>query len=274
MVETGGVIFDIDHFASHDGPGIRSVVYLKGCPLRCLWCHSPESLKKEPEPVYIKSKCRSCTTCEGENCLYEARRVCGKYIAVSELVDELLPQKTFFDSSGGGVTFSGGEPLFQPEFLTALLHELRKENIHTLIETSMLCAPGIIKDIYSLIDTFFCDIKIMDTEKHKQCTGHRNDMILSNIKLLADLKKHKNIVIRVPLVPGCTDTAENIADIFNFARNTGLYEINLLPYNESAPAKYEWISKSYPLGNMKRQSTQYLNELLSIAPKELKVTII
>jgi len=114
--DSGGIIFDIDHFASHDGPGIRSVVYLKGCFLRCLWCHSPESLKKEPEPVFIKANCKSCDECKRENCSYEAYKICGRYVTVSGLTDELLPQRTFFDSSKGGVTLSGGEPFFQPEF--------------------------------------------------------------------------------------------------------------------------------------------------------------
>jgi len=274
MAEVGGVVFDIDHFAVHDGPGIRSVVYFKGCPLRCLWCHSPESLKKEPEPVYIKSKCKSCTECAGENCPFEARKICGRYITASELINELLPQRTFYESSGGGVTISGGEPLFQPEFAIAVLHKLRSENIHTIIETTMMCDPGVINEIAALTDMFYCDVKIIDAAKHKQYTGHDNNIILSNIKLLANLKGHSSIVIRIPLIPGYTDTQEDISEIYRFAQDASLSDINLLPYNPSAPAKYEWLSKTYPLGNLARQNIQQLDDLLSAAPKGLNVKII
>jgi len=274
MAEVGGVVFDIDHFAVHDGPGIRSVVYFKGCPLRCLWCHSPESLKKEPEPVYIKSKCKSCTECAREDCPFEARKICGRYIIASELINELLPQRTFYESSGGGVTISGGDPLFQPEFAIALLHKLRSKNIHTIIETTMMCDPGVINEIAALTDMFFCDVKIINNIKHKQYTGHNNDIILTNIKMLAKLKKRSGIILRVPLIPGHTDTPENISDIYSFAKDTGLTDIDLLPYNPSAPAKYEWLSINYPLGILERQNPQYLSELLLSAHTDLNVRVI
>jgi len=274
MKEPGGVIFDIDHFASHDGPGIRTIVYFKGCPMRCLWCHSPESLKKEPEPVYIRSKCKSCVDCADIGCIYEAKRTCGSYITASRLVDEIVPQKVFFDSSGGGVTLSGGEPLFQPEFLAALLRSLKDENIHTIVETTMFCEPGTIKEIYPLVDVFFCDLKIIEPTKHKQYTGQDNNLILSNIKLLVELKGQNNIILRVPLIPGFTDTPENITAIFKFAKDTGLSDINLLPYNPSASAKYEWLSMEYPPGTLERQSPQFLHSLLGLAPQDINVAVI
>jgi len=274
VTEPGGVIFDIDHFAVHDGPGIRSVVYFKGCPLRCIWCHSPESLAREPEPVYIKAKCKSCTTCSGAKCIYEAQRICGRHVSMQDIIDELLPQRAFFESSGGGVTLSGGEPLFQPEFIAALLRKLHAEGIHTIIETSMMCDPGIIRDIYQYVNIFYCDMKVIDPIKHKQYTGCDNSMIISNIELLAKLKNKTDIVIRIPLIPDYTDAASDVSEIYQFARELGLSNIHLLPYNPSAPAKYEWLSMTYPPRTHQKQSYQYLSELKSIAPAGLNITII
>ena len=274
MPESGGVIFDIDHFAVHDGPGIRCVVYFKGCPLRCIWCHSPQSLAREPELVYIKVKCNSCTACAGEKCIYGARRICGKHVSVQDIIDELLPQRAFFESSGGGATFSGGEPLYQPEFIAALLRKLHAEEIHTIIETSMMCDPGIIQDIYPFVSAFYCDVKIIDPDKHKQYTGHNNKTIISNIELLSKLKTQTDIVLRVPLIPGYTDAADDVSEIYRFAQELGILDVHLLPYNPSAPVKYEWLSLTYPLGTCERQSSQYLNDLQDIAPAGINVTII
>ena len=274
MPGTGGIIFDIDHFAVHDGPGIRSVVYFKGCPMRCLWCHSPESIKKEPESIFIKEKCISCNICAGDKCLHGARKTCGCFVSEQDLLDELLPQCAFFESSGGGVTFSGGEPLMQPEFIAILLQKLQEVGIHTIIETSMMCDRSIIQDIYPFVDEFYCDVKIIDSEKHKRYTGCDNKIILSNIELLAEEKNRQGITLRIPLIPGHTDASDDIAEIFRFAQNLDLSDIHLLPYNPSAPAKYEWLSMIYKPGKLERQDTQYLNELLSIAPADLNVTII
>jgi len=272
--EVTGIIFDIDHFAVHDGPGIRSVIYFKGCPLRCLWCHSPESLERRPEPVYIKEKCKSCISCAGEGCPYGAQSICGRTVSVNEIVDEILSQRTFFVSSGGGVTFSGGEPLFQPEFITAILRKLHKEGIHTITETSMMCDADVIKDIYEFTDTFYCDVKMIDPVKHKLYTGHDNITILSNIKMLSKLRDRQGIVLRIPLIPGYTDAADDIAKVYRFAGEAGLSEIHLLPYNPSAPAKYEWLSIEYKPGIMERQSSEYLDALITAAPAGLNIKII
>jgi len=262
----GGIIFDVDHFAGDDGPGIRSVVYFKGCPLRCVWCHSPESQSAEPESIFIKSNCNSCYVCADEGCINGAQRTCGYYVSVRDLLDEILPQRAFFDSSGGGVTLSGGEPLIQQNFITELLQELQKEKIHTIIETSLMCDPEVIRSIYPLVDTFYCDVKVIDPDKHKRYTGYTNDVILSNIELLSRLKGQTGIVLRVPLIPDHTDSSDDITEIYKFAVKLGISNVHLLPYNPSAPAKYEWLKKKYPLGVLERQSTHHLNELISIAP--------
>ena len=262
MSKMTGIIFDIDHFAVNDGKGIRTAIYFKGCPLRCLWCHSPESQSNEIETIH-----------NTENHQTKAKKTIGRYITVSDLINEILPQKVFFDNSGGGVTITGGEPLMQPEFLIKLFEALRNENIHTIIETSMMCDPNIIKSLHSLADVFYCDIKIVNPAKHKEFTGTDNFVIMQNIRALARYRRNKNIVLRVPLIPGYTDSTQDIEKIIRFAKDIGLTDIHLLPYNPTAPAKYEWFNMKYPLGELKRQSDEYLNTLLSLAPADINVII-
>ncbi len=274
MPELTGLIFDIDNFAVHDGPGIRSVVYFKGCPLRCAWCHSPESQKVEPELIHLKSKCLNCPICAGKNCANGAYRVCGRYVTVSNLLKELLPQKVFFKSSGGGVTLSGGEVLYQPEFAQALLRALKEEGIHTIIETSVTGAEGCLKDLSPFTDIFYCDVKIMSNEKHRLYAGADNKIILSNIKALSSYRNGKGIVLRVPLIPTYTDGEDNVTEIYRFALECGLTEVHLLPYNNSAPAKYEWLFREYKPGKLERQNAEYLKHLKESAPQSIKAEII
>ena len=273
MSDPIGIIFDIDHFAVHDGPGIRAVVYFKGCPLRCIWCHSPESQCGDPEPLHITSRCLSCAVCADENCPNGAYEVCGRVCTVSELLAELLADRVFYESSGGGVTLSGGEALYQPEFAAALLESLHAEGIHTVVETSAVCSFGVLEKISPSVDVFYCDIKLMDPERHRQYTGADNRAILSNITRLAALRRGQGIVLRVPLIPGYTDAAADVAEINRFAHEIGVTEVHLLPYNASAPAKYEWLSREFLPGALERQSSAYLNELVSAAPEGVKVVI-
>jgi pyruvate formate lyase activating enzyme len=273
MPQDSGLIFDVDHFAVHDGPGIRAVVYFKGCPLRCAWCHSPESQLGEPQAMRIPSKCLSCAVCAAEACPNGAYRLCGRYMTVPELMSELLPDKVFYDSSGGGVTLSGGEVLFQPDFAAALLAALRAEGIHTIIESSMLGGEGAIRALSPLADVFYCDVKCMDPIRHKEYTGADNSAILANIGLLAGLRGGSGIVLRVPLIPGYNDAPGDVAAVYGFALELGLCDIHLLPYNTSAPAKYEWLGLAFPPGELERQSAPYLAELVSMAPTGLNVTV-
>jgi pyruvate formate lyase activating enzyme len=178
MKEARGIIFDIDHFAAHDGPGIRTIVYFKGCPLRCVWCHSPESQSGEPQMLRIGKK----------------QVICGREAAVSEIADEVAEDKAFFDSSGGGATLSGGEVLFQPEFALSLLARLSERNIHTIVETSGMGSWEDLKNISRYTDIFYYDVKTLDEKKHLSYTGKDNKTILENLKKLAGKAADKMIL--------------------------------------------------------------------------------
>ena len=230
-----GVIFDIDHFAVHDGPGIRTVIYLKGCPLRCKWCHSPESHILEPQTINVNG----------------AEKTCGRYVTAADVINEIIDDKPFYESSGGGVTLSGGEVLFQPDFTLELLRKLRENEIGTLIETSGMGKWNDLAKISEYTDMVYYDIKIIDAERHKQYTGLDNFTILENLKKLSMLKNKNDIVIRVPLIPSYTDSKSDIDEIYKFASYIGVDNVELLPYNKSAAAKYEWLGIPYPLNNMR-----------------------
>jgi len=194
-------------------------------------------------------------------------------VTIDELMEELLPNRVFFESSGGGVTLSGGEVLSQPRFAAALLERLRGEGIHTVVETSAMGSPDDLMGISALADLLYCDVKAMDPEKHKEYTGAGNETVLSNIELLADNRGRRGIVLRIPLIPGYTDSVDNISKIYSYALAIGVTEIHLLSYNPSAPAKYEWLSRSYTPGLPERQSASYLDDLKNTAPSGINVTI-
>ncbi len=284
-----GYIFDIDHFAVHDGPGIRTTIYLKGCPLRCLWCHSPESQAKAPEILYLQSRCISCGSCvsacrpgkhtinqsglhiynrEGctacgacaKVCPTKALSVCGCEKTAEEVIDEGVQDMVFYRNSGGGVTLTGGEILYQPLFALEILKGVKAYDIHTIVETSGFGEWYQLQEISRFTDTFYYDIKLINEDLHKQFTGASNRIILDNLTRLA--KVHRHIVIRVPLIPGFTDPIDNITAIYKLAADNGIYQIHLLPYNPSAPAKYEWVGRAYKPGSLDVQSGEYLEGLM------------
>jgi pyruvate formate lyase activating enzyme len=296
-----GVIFDIDHFAVHDGGGIRTSIYLKGCALNCKWCHSPESQKFKPELLFISSKCTGCGDClaackfgaQGfcadrkrfynreacrncgacvRSCAYEAMVLCGREASHQEVVEEAVQDIIFFQNSGGGVTLTGGEVLQQPDFAIDILKGLKEYGIHTIVETSGMGCWEHIEKMYPLVDLFYYDIKLMDPAKHLEFTGQRNDVILENLKKLRAVTD--KIVLRVPLIPGYTDEPENINSIYKLAAAHKITEVHLLPYNSNAGAKYEWLGKDYVPGELAAQSKAYLELLKEKAPKQLSVKII
>ena len=246
-------IFDIKEFSIRDGEGVRTTVFFKGCPLRCIWCHNPEGLSPNAELYELRDGCASCNLCRMpcnhpdcqpfERCLHvcpkNLLRPVGKTYGVEELTQKLLAQKPFLDAMSGGITLSGGEPLLQADFCTALLQEL-KGNLHTTIETSGYASREDFLRVISLCDFVIMDLKLMDDAQHKKYTGVSNAQILSNAKLL--MESGVPHLFRTPLIPGITDTEENLRAISQFIGNE---KIELLPYNELAPAKYAAVHRIY-----------------------------
>lgn len=251
-----GTIFAIEEFAVHDGPGIRKMVFFKGCPLRCSWCHNPEGISFRKELMVSYSACLQCGKCK-EICIHNECVTCGKCVAVcpmrlrkvrgqeievQELAEKLLKGKEILISSGGGITISGGEPLAQPAFLFDLIEYLKPLNI--AVETSGYAASGIFQKMVSMVDLVLMDIKHTNQEIHKQYTGVDNSQILENLKYLC--QSDTDFHIRIPLIPGVNDTRENmekIALLIKGARH--LRRVELLPYHQTAGAKYPMVKKVF-----------------------------
>lgn len=286
-------IFNIQRFSIHDGPGIRTTVFFKGCPLKCTWCHNPESQNSEREILYDKNKCTLCGKCmkacknnaiEIKNnilttnmdkctfkgdctvcCINSARQVAGKEYTVDEVVEEVLKDRVFYKNSKGGVTLSGGEPLIYADFVEELLKKLKKENIHTAVDT---CGYGdfeAIERISKYTDLFLYDLKLMDDDKHILYTGLSNAVIIDNLIRLS--KIHKNINLRLPLIEGINADEDNMIRILKFIKDTNVKKINFLPYHDIGRHKYEKLSRPYS-ENMKRPADEKLKRFKEIFEKE------
>ncbi len=231
MIPQSGMIFDIKRFAVHDGPGIRTTVFFKGCPLNCWWCHNPESQQLEPELILKPNS--------------EVSEVVGREISLNELMEEVRRDIIFFDESGGGVTISGGEPLMQSEFLISILEECNKENIHTTLDTTGYSSLNIMRQILGKVNLHLYDLKFIDDEKHLEYTGVSNKLILENLKFL-DSRKIP-VIIRIPIIPGVTDSESNIKEISEFisASLNSIRNVNILPYNRLGEGKYPRLNRSY-----------------------------
>ncbi|MBE0534210.1 MAG: glycyl-radical enzyme activating protein [Phycisphaerae bacterium] len=269
--EMCGIVFDIKRYAIHDGPGIRTTVFLKGCPLRCPWCHNPESYRHGPEPAIRVARCRSCGECvqvcpagairqvngkittDGETCTRcgrcvevcaaDARRIIGRKITVGEVLAEITKDVIFFDESGGGVTFSGGEPLMQPRFLAEALRGCKRLGIHTVVDTTLYADWETIMGMVETTDLFLCDLKHMDSDVHRRLTGVPNEGIRSNLERLATVK---DVIVRVPIIPGFNDREENIRATGRFVRSLGtVRRIDLLIYNRHGLDKEARLSGNF-----------------------------
>jgi len=232
-----GTIFRIKKYALHDGPGIRTTVFFKGCPLSCQWCHNPEGIDPRPESM---APAHSATG---------VRQTIGKVVTVANVLQEIEKDLIFYDESGGGVTFSGGEPLLQAPFLAALLAACRQHDIHTTLDTAGYAPEKVCQAIAAQSDLIFFDLKIMDDARHRKFTGVSNRLILENLKRLAG--GGRSIHIRLPLIPGITDDDSNIRQVAQFVKSLeGVQPIDLLPYHRTAEGKYRRLDKTNPMGSV------------------------
>lgn len=272
-----GWIWDIKKYSLHDGPGIRTTVFFKGCPLACLWCCNPESQPAGPEVVWIKEKCLACGACVAAcpraalsvdgfgrrqvdrkvcdycglcavRCPGEAMSLIGRLVQIDELLGEIAQDSLFHERSGGGLTLSGGEPLAQPAFATELLRSYRQVEFgaSTVVETSGAVEWKAVAAVLPYTDVFLYDIKHMDSEEHRRLTGMGNEQILQNIIQLTQLGA--NVIMRFPLIPGCNDSEENIHRTAAFLRGLpGAGQVDILPYHRLGEPKYSRLRRGYGL---------------------------
>ncbi len=247
-------IFDIKHFAVHDGPGIRQTIFLKGCPLNCWWCHNPESQNTKPE-YYIQTN-----KLEGKTFKKEA--TVGYQISDDELFKIIQGDRIFFEESGGGVTFSGGEPLMQADFLYEILKWCKEKNIHTCIDTTGYADKKTIQKIAKKTDLFLYDIKLIDDKLHQKYTGVPVQQILDNLLWLDN--HHENVVLRFPVIPGITYTEKNLSEIKSFIQSLkNINRLDLLPYHNISNGKYARFKKENKMGNIQPPSDDLMNTVKS-----------
>ena len=271
-----GTVFDIKRFAIHDGPGIRTSVFLKGCPLNCVWCQNPEGIPLAPVLWYFNSKCITCSDCVKscpvdaltdrgpdpnfiridhdkcnlcgictEVCPTSALSITGEERSTEWVVDELLKDRVFYEKSGGGITLTGGDPLYQHEFSLSILKAIKEYGIHTAVETAMFSSEEILLSLIPYTDLFLVDIKILDNDLHMKYTDVENRVIKSNFESLAD--RAENIIVRVPLIPGYTARSENIIGIRDYVSSVREdILVELLNFNPLARDKYRILGKQYP----------------------------
>lgn len=288
-----GLLLDIDRFASHDGPGIRTTVFLKGCPLACVWCHSPESRLHRPELLYQEARCTACwlcltecpqqalqlgnnsdnvvhlerTRCDAcgrcvEVCYLGALKLAGRLVTVGEVVAQVAKDIPYFRRSGGGVTLSGGEPTRQAGFAYQFLKACQERGIHTALETTGYAQWETLSALATVTDLFLYDLKLIDDAAHRQYTGVSNRVILENLQRLA--AQGCTVHVRVPCIPMINDSPAQIADTAHFVAASGLTQIVLLPYNGAAGAKYEWLGRDFDLGAAEPQRDETMNQLAAI----------
>jgi pyruvate formate lyase activating enzyme len=250
-----GLIFDIRRFSVHDGPGIRTTVFFKGCPLTCWWCHNPESRATEPE-TSVKT-----LTLDGKK--FPVNEVTGKYMTVPEVLEEALRDRIFYDESGGGVTLSGGEPLLQADFAAELLEGLKQEGIHTVVDTCGHVRREDLEKVMPATDIFLFDLKLIDEKEHFEFTGVSNKLIHDTLGFLVD--RGKNVIIRFPVIPGITDTRRNVDALKQFLMHLqpGVSRIHLLPFHTGAEAKYgrlQMLNRMKDVKSLQREDLAPLKE--------------
>ena len=272
------LLFDIKRYALHDGPGIRTTLFLKGCPLRCVWCHNPESWSSAAQRLYKAAKCIGCASCvdacpegalkltpEGvrptgrpcrvcgecaDACPALAMEICGREWPLDELMDEVEKERGVMTGSGGGVTLSGGEPLLHPDYTMALLAELGRRGFHRTVDTTLYASPEVVRAVAAACDLFLVDLKVMDPDAHRRYTGVSNELIMDNLRLLTSLGKP--YWIRIPLITEVNASEANIAATAAFLRSLDRLpdEVNLLPYHDIGKGKHERLGTRYNPSNL------------------------
>jgi pyruvate formate lyase activating enzyme len=287
------LVTNIQGYSIHDGPGIRTVVFLKGCGLECQWCSNPECISPHPELGFIEKLCTKCGKCaeicpegalvyeEGKLpcidrkrctgcgicssvCSYEALVLYGKPMNVDEVFDAVNRDKMFYQASGGGVTISGGEPLLQPQFICDLFEKCRQAGIHTCMETSGCASESVLRQVLPYIDYVLYDLKHMDSEKHRRYTGQPNCLILANAEIVA--ASGAETLFRMPLVPGINDDVQNIKKTAEFLHGLGInpLHIELMPYHRLGKGKYEALDRHYLLSEIRSPEPEHLESIKEI----------
>lgn len=243
-----GRIFDIQRFSTHDGPGIRTIVFLKGCSLRCRWCCNPESQSYEIQEMTLAGKTKTV----------------GRDVTVKEVLDEVMRDRPYYARSGGGLTLSGGESLNQPDFAVALLEAAHANGISTAMESTGFAEPEVIERYLPHLDYYLMDIKHIDSAKHKEFTTQPNEKILRNARLIAE-RIGSRLTVRVPVIPTFNDTEAEIDAIASFAATLpGVTELHLLPYHRMGQDKYEGLGRPYLMGDIVPPTAEHMQRLLSV----------
>jgi pyruvate formate lyase activating enzyme len=283
-----GLVFDIKRFAVHDGPGIRTTVFFKGCSLGCWWCHNPEGQSSAPEMIFRAGRCIGCGACQAicgqhavhvngalahtdrdkcvlcgecvEVCYAGAREIAGREMSVAEVMAEVRRDLAFYEESGGGVTFSGGEPLLRSDFLLPLLCACREQGIHTALDTCGHSSWEALDSVRQHVDLFLYDLKVMDNARHRRYTGVSNESILRNLQMLSE-QGHR-IRLRLPVIPGINDDDENVRAVGAFAAALPhLEQVDILPYHRAAVDKYARLDRAYRLPETRSPSGERMSEI-------------
>jgi len=278
-------------YSIHDGPGIRTTVFFKGCPMSCVWCHNPESISRQPQNVFNSQKCINCGYCgqvngaaatdeaaaapvatSGKNCPTGARETIGYEISCLDLMKEINKDRLFYEQSGGGVTFSGGEPFYQDKFLLTILESCREDYINTAIDTSGFCDTASIMEAAKLANYFLYDVKFIDSEKHEKYCGVSNEIVLKNLHCLSETKT--NLLIRIPVIPAVNDDIPEMTAIFQFIKDfKNITSVHLLPYHNIHVGKYRKIGKQYELSEISNDESQNMKEIKNMFETKFKTRI-